>query len=138
MLDLNQWIQERQRRDVFSPAEWLTARIGLTDQIESLDAAAPVCMHKRGMISSPHPACPWFLAGETELLHRPKFRVLYMRKDKSGEPMHHVNTAWIRWHNGELELAGENAFLRFGPGWRAAVMSAHLVDFNEGRDEVQQ
>lgn len=131
--DLDRWMRERQLQDVFSPAEWVAARIATLDQLESLDAAAPLIVHRQGLFSSPWPGCPWFLGGEREKLDREQFRVLFFRKDKIGEPRNLIDSAFVCWRDGELELAPRSAHRKFGPGWRIAVMAAHLVDPNEAQ-----
>ena len=138
-MNLEQWLTQRQGRDYLSPDEWRAARLAMQDQVEALDADAPACLHwQRDLFSSPDPACPWFVVGESELLNRESFAVWYFRKGPNGEPRDHLYHAFVVWRNGELELASAHQGRKFGPGWRASVMAAHLVDPADLRNEVVQ
>lgn len=133
------WITQRQHRAQLSPAEWHAARLALTDQLAELDADAPVMLHPaRDLFTTPHNDCPWFVPGEREKLDRETFYVAYFRKDAIGSPQYRLFYACVTWRNGELELTGTHALRKFGPGWRAAVMAAHLVDPRELRSEVAE
>ena len=129
--DPAEWMRRRQARAFLTPAEWMSARLALLDQLDALADDVPVIVHPyRDLFTTPDPKTPWLHLVEREALARPQFTMAYHRKDARGEPQWNADQVLMRWRDGELFPLRP---VQIGEGWRAAVIFAAIADPKEMR-----